>query len=645
LPAIIGDAGLTFEPGTSADLERQLDTVLADDERAAAMGRRGLGKVIAEHTWDVIGPRVRQVYRPGPPRTLRVLVCSNLFPPDALGGAELVAYETAKRLRDLGHDVHVFTGRLENPDPVRISDDRKSVPGTDFRVTRVPVSSRELTAPLWNFLRADVAPELRRLLDEFRPDVAHVHGVVGLSIEIFDECRRRDIPTVVTLHDYWGICLKSTMVKNDGAECARPGFVCLDCRELVAADAVPSPARNARFAFSLAQADWFLTPSRYVAAKYVVAGFPADRISVLRNGLDLERFAVERAADDRPFTVGFVGYLGKHKGLDVLLRAFARLPEARLVVVGDGEELEPSRRLAAELGIERRVVFRGRVPNEAMPAVYAGLDVLAVPSVWPENAPVTITEAMASGMPVVASAVGGVAELVEEGETGFLVPAGDVDRLASRLDELRRQPALRLRMGGEGRRKIGRQPLARQVDAVVEVYQQLIERHAAGTGAAPAWVEGDVVLVHSAAPWSEPTRELYGQLREVERRRGRRLVVSTVGLAIDDLWRRTAAVLFPEEGNGSLVAALEAFERGVPILVDERCAELSALAVAANAGIVVSGVDELGEALGLLLSDAELARALAANGREFARAAERRSGRERPAVPTGERASSKTDRS
>jgi glycosyltransferase involved in cell wall biosynthesis len=146
----------------------------------------------------------------------------------------------------------------------------------------------------WNFRNDTIRQRFASVLDRFAPDVVHFHNLVGLSMTMLDECEARGIPTVLTLHDYWGICFKNTMLKNDGGLCLRGGFDCLDCKStLIGESSAPSPVRNSHILLSLRKVDCFVSPSRYLADRYVDNGIPRDRILVMPNGIDLERLGAD----------------------------------------------------------------------------------------------------------------------------------------------------------------------------------------------------------------------------------------------------------------------------------------------------------------------------------------------------------------
>ncbi|MDP9428451.1 MAG: glycosyltransferase, partial [Actinomycetota bacterium] len=187
------------------------------------------------------------------------------------------------------------------------------------------------------------------------------------------------------------------------------------------------------------------------AAALGADGVPAGRVSTIPSGFDPDLFA-GRSPDVFPEAgrprIGYVGRLAPQKRADRLVQAFARMREpASLVVVGDGPDRERVHALAAGLP---RVHLTGFVEHTAVPAVLASLDVLVLPSAYEEMGSV-LTEAMASGLPVVASDVGGIPEVVQHGVTGLLVPPGDVDALAAALDRLAADPGLRARLSAGAR--------------------------------------------------------------------------------------------------------------------------------------------------------------------------------------------------
>jgi glycosyltransferase involved in cell wall biosynthesis len=157
-------------------------------------------------------------------------------------------------------------------------------------------------------------------------------------------------------------------------------------------------------------------------------------VTCIPNGVDLDRFDVDEPTVDG--RIVFLGRLAPKKRVSDLIRAVDRLaddyPDAELVVVGEGPLEEELRDLATDLGVTDRVTFTGRVEEEAIPRYYASAELFVLPSVW-EGHPLTLLEAWAASRPVIASDVEGIAEFVDHGETGYLVPAKDPEALADAI--------------------------------------------------------------------------------------------------------------------------------------------------------------------------------------------------------------------
>ncbi|WP_349294638.1 glycosyltransferase family 4 protein (plasmid) [Thioclava sp. 'Guangxiensis'] len=202
--------------------------------------------------------------------------------------------------------------------------------------------------------------------------------------------------------------------------------------------------------FCRAQAMYFSAPQHWSKLKIVHCGiFPALYAPPPTRD--------DTAAQTDRQEILFVGRLAAIKGVPLLVEAFARLadshPQARLSVIGDGPERAYCEALARDLGVGARVIFHGYQSAKAVARHMRQADLLVLAS-FAEGVPVTLMEAMGSGLPVIASRVAGVGELVEDGVSGFTIPAGDLDSLTDRLDRLLGDPALRAAMGVQGRAKV-----------------------------------------------------------------------------------------------------------------------------------------------------------------------------------------------
>lgn len=357
---------------------------------------------------------------------MRILMVSNLWPPEVVGGAEQYAAALAARLRNGGHEVHAFTFGVDGPDVVHAVAPRPY--GIQSAATQ-PAHRRA------RFHAADVfnrraRRDLGRVLDELRPDAVHSHAVQGLSSAALTVARRHGVAHVHTLHDYWLLCQRNSMVKRDGRSCETR------CRSCVAI----TWARNE--AVRRAPPGVVLAVSRSIAATHEQIPWVAERLRVVHNPVEVvtgpRAFA---PGDGRPLTFGFLGRLAADKGLGTLLDAFeaafgaAGPGAARLVVAGRGP-LEARLREAGP-----PVIAAGWVPPARKEALFADLDCLVVPSEWRDPAPVVVNEARGRGIPVIGARAGGIPELIAPVCEPLLFPPGDVAALAERLRAYAADPA------------------------------------------------------------------------------------------------------------------------------------------------------------------------------------------------------------
>ena len=283
-----------------------------------------------------------------------------------------------------------------------------------------------------------VVESIRRLVAQTGADIVHAHGYKA-DVYVYFALRRTVTPFVSTCHNWL----------KDGALVAFYGRV---------------------DRFVLRNYAGVVAVSDEVRATLLKAGVRAEKIHLIRNGIDLRPFAEAipslRIAGEKTLVVGWIGRLSSEKGADIFLRAAARVlaeyPEARFVIVGDGPDLDAINALIDDLNIRKSVSLAGR--REDMPAVYASLDVM-VSSSRQEGLPMAILEGMASGLPLVATAVGDVPTVVRDGSTGRLVPSENVELLAAAMVELLRDASLRRRMGAAAKRLIAEEFSAERMSA------------------------------------------------------------------------------------------------------------------------------------------------------------------------------------
>ena len=344
---------------------------------------------------------------------MRVVVVSGIWPPD-VGGPASHAPALAETLRTAGHEVEVVTTADRAPEP---------------RPYPVRWVSRRRPAPLRH---------------------------LAVVREVARAARRADR------------VYATTMIRRAalGAALARRALVV----KLVADEAYERERRSGRFAGTLEEfqhhrgsvrtrllratrtralrrARHVVVPSAYLRGIALGWGLAPDRVGVVPNpapevATHPTRDEARTALAVSGFALGTAGRLTPQKALGDALEALARLPEVELLVLGDGPERASLERRAGELGVAGRVRFLGAGSRDDVIALFRAVDVVLLTSVW-ENLPHTLLEALAAGTPVIATAVGGVPEVVRDGENGLLVPPRDVDALVHAIERVARDEGLR----------------------------------------------------------------------------------------------------------------------------------------------------------------------------------------------------------
>ncbi len=437
---------------------------------------------------------------------MRVVIAVHHFPPRYTGGAEWRAYRTAAALQARGHEVRVVCVERIDAGPdngVAWEDDFYdgiAVRRLSFNQTSAPDPFR------WEYDNPWIGHHLREFLSAYRPDVFHLIGGYLISARALKVAHELGIRTVVSLTDFWFLCPRISMLRSDGqlstlpieaGTCARclaeekrryrwlgriaPGLVNRFWRSRKARVA-RIQARTDLLRQTLNRVDAIVSPSQFLRSIHIEAGIDAERIVFLRQGRDFPDLAPEMLTKT-PSPVLRVGYVGQiiwRKGVHVLFEAARRMPHTPLTVRAYGDTAHfPKyaarlRRLAEQ---DERLELAGVYRRGEVGRVLRDLDVIVVPSLWYENSPNAILEAFAHRTPVIASDLGGMAELVHDGENGLLFSPGDPDSLARQLHRLLEEPDLLSSLqAGIGAVK----SVAQEMDELVAIYQ-VVTGNAGGT--------------------------------------------------------------------------------------------------------------------------------------------------------------------
>jgi glycosyltransferase involved in cell wall biosynthesis len=383
----------------------------------------------------------------GPPSPRSVLMGLPRWTRD--GGISAHVQTSAAILADHGVDVRVIAARIETDE---------DVPGVI--VYRCP-----------DLFHEDV-PMAQRIGDamSFEPEVIHLHQV---DLPDVTRAMRASAPVVISAHNYVA-CSAGVHYFKPGQECSRahgPGcianMILRGCSHARNPKSLPTRYKNAsQGAAALKHADLVVSYSSAVDRHLADNGLPRRRLipfPVTIAPAPSPRVIAERR-------VAFAGRLVREKGVDVLIRA-ARHVDAEFVICGEGRRRAALQRLAERGGVAGRITFKGWLDPEQLARELAGAAVVVVPSLWPEPFGLVGIEALAAGRPVIASATGGVEDWLDDGVSGLCVRPGDVDELASSLNELLADPQRQQAMGVAGRETVNtRFSAERHLAAILDAY-------------------------------------------------------------------------------------------------------------------------------------------------------------------------------
>ncbi len=451
---------------------------------------------------------------------MRILLVVHQFLPRYSSGTEVLTRDTGIELSNRGHEVHVLTVDPHpkvRPDVVEADD--YEFAGLRVHALRLPAPPSQVEELEWEYVNPLAADHVGAYVSALRPDAVHVFHLLHLSASVIEPLRALEVPLVMSATDFWSFCVRGNLSKPSGEMCRGPDDIssnCLECRrvdEWFPARVVSTRLGRRRYFRRIARAalaerpdeqrkvllsrrvlartralhdrvsqfDMILAPTRLTYELMLENGFGSHQVRLSPYGMDAEPFRrMKRLAggtatsNGARLRIGFIGTLTEHKGVHVLIQAFRSLPKDPSVTLricgGLGDYPTYSRSILNQIAEHPRINLAGRFPNDRMADELSRIDVLVVPSVWYENAPLVVYAALAAGVPVVATDLGGLSETISHGQNGLLFEPADAADLARQLRRLVDEPGLlaALREGAHEHRSV-----VDSVDEFLELYESL----------------------------------------------------------------------------------------------------------------------------------------------------------------------------
>lgn len=409
---------------------------------------------------------------------MKILQVTQDYPPYNTGGSvvytENLCQELAKK-----HQVFVFH-RINDLHLKEYTLTHKS--SDNLEIFNINNTFRSYDSFKMTYKNNVIAEKFGLVLDQVTPDIVHIQHLLYLSTKIIEEIQKRRIPIVFTLHDYWLICPQGQLFKDNAGVCNQDNNLeCINCilhhlaikkyifdvyyfLNKVAPKNLLPLLRNiylnyCRFSFLskskaaklieertshmkaiCSKVDLFISPSRFLRSKFIDFGIPEEKIIFLPHGIDLNKLKNLRKVTSDKLRLGFIANLLPAKGAHVLIQCFNNIENENIELKIYGRVLSYKGILGNYLNYIKKIAknknikLMGGFNNKNISEIFSEIDILVVPSIWYEASSIVTMEAFASQVPVIASDIGGIPELIKDGVDGLLFNPGNVGALRKKLE-------------------------------------------------------------------------------------------------------------------------------------------------------------------------------------------------------------------
>lgn len=343
------------------------------------------------------------------------------------GGAETYIFGIIKLLRNEGHEAYLFSYGSESKKDEHSLVIKHSMKKSKFLFHRF----------IFNF---KVYRELKKYVQEIKPDIIHMHNNYAYSNSVLLALMKFDIPVIHHVHDWGIICPTAWSVYKKNLKVCKSvegiEFKCLASGCLPLHHWLLTYFRNkVRIKLERKIISLFISPS--IRLRDYLKEHKLTPVIWLPQFIEFENLKIKIPNKN---VLLYVGALSVNKGVAYLIRAFPlikeKIKDVKLHIVGDGPEKIYLEQLSKELGIEKDVKFLGKIPHDKVIEAYTQAKIFIMPSIWMENGPFVLYEAMSAGKPIIASNRGGIVDLVRDGVNGFIVEPANSETIAKKTIKL-----------------------------------------------------------------------------------------------------------------------------------------------------------------------------------------------------------------
>jgi len=415
---------------------------------------------------------------------MKIALFVHCFFPDHFYGTETYTLELARHYKSWGHDVTIVSAIFQGEPPAAAAVTHyayQGIPVICIDKNKIPHSRVKET-----YYQAEMRPVLMRVIEELQPALIHVTHLVNHTAVLLEVTQALGIPTYATFTDFFGFCFNNKLEDAHGRLCKGPSRLRTNCIACYIKDASRSAPTDGwkHYGATPWVAQWLalgsnlvrklpgvrggaidgriedivrrpdtlgalynagytaaVSPTRFLKEAYISNGIRVP-MHGLWFGVDIDRSPKPARAAKHRSVIGFIGQIAPHKGTDLLIEAFKRLPrgKAELRIYGPADQDISYMKLLKTLADGYEVRFFGTFAKELMANVLQELDLLVIPSRWYENSPLVLLNALATHTPVLVSDVAGMTEFIEPGLNGDAFERGSVNDLALKLRKLVETP-------------------------------------------------------------------------------------------------------------------------------------------------------------------------------------------------------------
>ncbi len=440
---------------------------------------------------------------------MRILQVAHSFLPYTTAGTEVYSYRLAKELAKR-HEVFVF---------FRFSDRKKKeycmeyLEGDSLKTYRINYAFRDFNSFSQTYRNNIIDKKFAEVLDKTKPDIVHIHHLLFLSHGIVDEVKKKGIPIVFTLHDYWLMCYRGQLI-NDQLNICADKTTCKDCLKYLLSikkysmrsyslikKIMPENClklfkkaylhvTNLEFYSELEK--WedsaakvcstvglFIAPSNFIRKKFIGYGIPMEKCVYFSNGIDCKNITFSCKNKSNLLRFGYLGALMPVKAPDILISAFKGINNRNIELLIYGKVPPNSsfenyfKILQKTVRSDKKIKLMGGYNNSEVGRILTDIDVLVIPSIWYENSPLVIQEAFLSKTPVIASRIGGIPELVSDRVNGLLFKPADAQDLQSKIQYVIDNPDILEKFRSNIPKVKSIEDNAKEIE---EIYNNLIEK-------------------------------------------------------------------------------------------------------------------------------------------------------------------------